>query len=232
MSSADVTSTDATSTGTTTNTTLPTQYAPRMVLRVPGSTVVVIKSGELLELRRGDVSWASLTDRRVFSNTEEWLNAVGQNGAVIDTTGSGSKTVAAPELTADEKRVRAIAKLYKYQLVTSCTKIYNDVVANPNMFIGKSSDFYVSDDGCAFMPFRIRNPRTILFLRTGDDTYEPLRFGRDGYGKNKKFYIMRNMPDGRKVAGRTFESVGLAPDVAVYGFNNLAVLQKISNLNV
>lgn len=58
-----------------------TQYppAPGTLLRIPGSTVVVTKSGDFFELRRGELTGRRIQDppRRMFHSIAEWHYEVG-----------------------------------------------------------------------------------------------------------------------------------------------------------
>jgi hypothetical protein len=60
------------------------------LLRIPGSTVVVLKSGALLEVRRGDLKGSALKDKRTWETRDAWLSAVGASDQ--EPTLSGKET--------------------------------------------------------------------------------------------------------------------------------------------
>jgi hypothetical protein len=48
------------------------------VFRTASSSVVVLKDGRLLEVRRGADTGSKLTDRRTWENQSAWLSAIGE----------------------------------------------------------------------------------------------------------------------------------------------------------
>ena len=100
------------------------------LLRVPGSTVAVLKSGALLEVRRGDLKGSALKDKRTWETREAWLSAVGASDQ--EPTVSGKDTACSRRTTGNPDLDKILgwkiplykSKLYKKQDVSSSVKTY------------------------------------------------------------------------------------------------------------
>jgi hypothetical protein len=51
---------------------------PSYILRTASSSVVPLKVGGFLEVRRGDLRGAKITDKRIWATQEEWLAEIGE----------------------------------------------------------------------------------------------------------------------------------------------------------
>jgi len=145
------------------------------LLRVPGSTVVVLKSGALLELRGGDLKGSALKDKRTWETREAWLSAVGVSDQ--EPTVSGKDTACSRRTTGNPDLDKILSwkiplykcKLYKKADVSFSIKRYKqDLQETQQKLANLDSTFPAWLTKVCFWTY-IRNPDGTFTERHGPD---------------------------------------------------------------
>jgi hypothetical protein len=182
------------------------------ILRTATSSVVPLKSGGFLEVRRGNLRGSQLHDKRHWATQEEWLAAVGeplrlQEGPVLtpdqefvkshgELTGSMTKYNAyrdmkhigtygpyASRMPSLQSRIEMLSQL----ITSSVTNDYYYTMVNPRF----RSRLYVLDEEGTMHPIYMQPRKTLLGIPEG--TFKT--------GNNRT--ILKS--------GRSFEELGIRP---------------------
>jgi hypothetical protein len=178
------------------------------ILRTASSSVVPLKAGGFLEVRRGDLRGAKLAEKRTWASQEEWLAAIGE--PLLETPSSAS-SLTADQLFVNTHGGRVVGRMTKYNPKQDIHAI-SWISKYPPVYAARLEQLTKLVESATTANYYVVAGKTRLYVLNEDNVMYPI-------------YIQRRLgllgvPEGTHrtwrgktvlKTGRTFEELGISP---------------------